>query len=199
MKTGTLGLIATLVLAPVLATGAPAEAADTYTLDPVHSEISFQIRHFVTKVRGHFRDYSVTLVKDDANPANSSVELRIDAASIDTNHERRDADLRSENFFWVEEHPEITFRSTAIEQVSDREYRVTGPLTIRGITKVISLPVTLDGEMPDGSGGLRVGFSTSTRLDRKEFGIVWNRALDSGGFMLGDEVDVTVTLAMRRQ
>lgn len=192
-----LALAALLVL--VLVPAAPAAAAVTYTVDKSHSEVSFRIRHFVSKLRGQFRDFSATIVKDDENPAASSVEFTIQATSIDTDHERRDADLRSSNFFDVEKFPTLTFKSTAIAKTGDDRYDVTGELTMHGVTKVMTLPVSFGGEMADGRGGFRSAFETSTTLDRKEFGLTWNRALDQGGVMLGDEVEVVVNLAAIRE
>jgi polyisoprenoid-binding protein YceI len=192
-------LAAALAVALALAPPAPAAAAVTYTVDDNHSEVSFRIRHFVSKVRGQFRDFSATIVKDDADPMASSVEFTIQAASIDTDHETRDADLRSPNFFDVEKFPAITFKSTAIAKSGDDLYDVTGELTMHGVTKTLTLPVSFGGEMADGRGGFRAAFETATTLDRKEFGLTWNRALDQGGLMLGDEIEVVVSLAAIRK
>lgn len=192
MKTRTLAatLLALAFAAPALATGAPA----AYSLDAVHSSVAFKVRHFVSKVPGQFDQFAGTIVRDEQNPANSSVEFTIQAASIDTGNEKRDEHLRSGDFFDVANHPTITFRSTKVEKVSDRLYRVTGPLTLRGVSKVITLDVEFAGEMKDPWGGTRAGFSTSTTLDRKEFNILWNKALDQGGWMLSDEVEIEIEL-----
>lgn len=192
-------VLAVLAVLFVLAPAAPAAAAVTYTIDKSHSEVSFRIRHFMSKVRGHFRDFSATIVKDDETPSASSVEFVIQAASIDTDHERRDADLRSANFFDVEKLPTITFKSTAVEKVDDTRFNVTGEFTLHGVTKVLTLPVEFSGEMADGRGGYRAAFATATTLDRKEYGIAWNRTLDQGGLMLGDEVEVEINLAAIRK
>jgi polyisoprenoid-binding protein YceI len=173
---------------------APARAASTFAVDPGHSDVSFQIRHLMSKVRGVFRDVAGTIVRDDQDPSNSSVELTIQAASIDTRNESRDEDLRGPNFFDVEKFPVITFKSTRVERVSDSEYRVTGRLEMHGVDKEVTLPVTFDGEMEG-----RVGYSLATKLDRKEFGISWNRALDNGGYLLSDEVDVAITIEAKRK
>lgn len=178
---------------------APAGAATTYTVDPSHSEVSFQIRHLVSKVRGSFRDFDATIVRDEQNSAASSVTFRIRAASIDTGHERRDKHLRSADFFDVEKHPEIVFQSTAVEKVSDTTYDVTGDLTIHGVTKSVTLPVTFGGEMPAPGGGVAAGFSTAAMIDRLDYGITWNRTLDNGGLLLGDGVAVIIDLSARRQ
>jgi polyisoprenoid-binding protein YceI len=178
------------------ALAAPTLAATTYTIDPNHSTVEFKVRHFLSRVPGEFNDFSATIVRDDQNPANSSVEFAIQAASIDTGVEKRDNHLRSADFFDVANHPTITFKSSKVEKVSDSQYKVTGQLTLRGVTKVITLAVDYAGEMPDGSGGVRAGFSTETNLDRKEFNISWNKALDHGGYMLADEVEIEITLSV---
>lgn len=173
---------------------APASAATTFVVDANHSDVSFQIRHLMSKVRGLFREFSGTIVRDEADPSKSSVEFRIVAASVDTRNESRDNDLRSEEFFDVAKYPEITFKSTAVEKVSENEYRVTGEFTMHGVTKVLTLPVAFTGEMKDARGTTRAGFAVETRIDRKEYGINWNRALDNGGYLLSDEVDIEITI-----
>jgi polyisoprenoid-binding protein YceI len=187
--------LALLALVSVL----PAAAATTYSVDVAHSDVGFTIRHFVSQVRGRFDQFSGTIVRDEADPGKSTVEFRIQATSINTNQPDRDKDLRSPNFFDVATHPEIVFKSRSVEAVTADEYRVTGDLTMRGITKVVTLPVRFEGEMKDAWGGVRAGFSTAITLDRKEFGINWNKVLDSGGVMLGDEVGVSISLETKRQ
>jgi len=185
--------VAALVAALALAAASTAEAA-TYRIDPGHSAVTFQIRHFVSQVHGRFDRFSGTVVKDDENPAASSVEFSLDAASIDTNQERRDADLRGPDFFDVGRYPEIRFVSKRVEPLDDGRYRVTGDLTIRDVTREVELPVEFAGEMDDGRGGARAGFFLTTELNRKDYGIVWNRVLDTGGTMVGDEVRVVISL-----
>ena len=177
----------------------PASAASTYAIDPAHSEVSFQIRHLVTKVRGTFGKFDGTIVKDDASPAASSVEFSVQVESIDTGVADRDKHLRSPDFFDAATHPAISFKSTQVEKVSDGEYKVTGPLAIHGITKVVTLPVTYDGEVKDPWGNVKGGFSTSIRLNRKDFGLTWNKALDNGSLLLGEDVDVTINLEVQKQ
>lgn len=190
-------LLAALAL-PLLPAPSPA-AAVTYTADVKHSDVSFKIRHLMSPVRGRFGAFEATVVRDDANPAASSVTFKIDAASIDTGVADRDKHLRSDDFFAVDKHPQITFQSKAVEKVANDKYKVTGDLTMRGVTKVITLDVNLDGEMKDPGGVQRVGFSTSTTLNRKEFGINWNRALDAGGFLLADEVLAEISLELQQK
>lgn len=176
-----------------LAATLPSSAA-TYTIDTSHSEASFQIRHLVSKVRGGFEDFSGTIQLDRANLERSSVEFTIAAASIDTAVPDRDAHLRGADFFDAEKHPEITFRSTRVVADGKDRYRVTGDLTMRGVTRQITLPVEYTGEVRDPWGNTKAGFETETTLNRKDFGMIWNAALDQGGVVLGDEVKVTINL-----
>lgn len=173
-----------------------AEAAETvtYTIDAAHSEASFQVRHLLTKVRGQFAEFDGTIEMNPADPAASSVEFTVKVASIDTDVADRDQHLRSEDFFHVEKYPEITFESTKITKTGDNTYAVTGDLTMRGVTKQITLPVTFLGELVDPWGNTKAGFETAITLNRKDFGISWNKALDQGGFILGDEVEVSIDL-----
>jgi polyisoprenoid-binding protein YceI len=172
----------------------PSFAADTYAVDTGHSEVSFQVRHLVTNVRGRFNDFNGTINLDPANLEKSSVEFRVKAASIDTAHEDRDKHLRAEDFFHVEKYPEITFKSTSIKKTGKDSYAVTGDFTMRGVTRRITLPVTYLGTARDPWGNDKAGFETATTLDRKEYGIVWNAAVDNGGVILGDEVKIAVNL-----
>jgi len=171
-----------------------AGAADTYTFDKAHSDVGFQIRHLVSKVRGRFTDYDGTIVVDKAKPEASSVELKIKATSIDTGNENRDKDLRSANFFEVDKYPEITFSSTKITAKGGDHYDVTGNLTMHGTTKEVTLPVTFLGFVSAGRMGDRAGFETSITLNRKDYGIVWNRPLDVGGTILGDDVLISINV-----
>jgi polyisoprenoid-binding protein YceI len=178
----------------------PAFAQDAWVCDKTHSEVSFQIRHFVAKVRGNFRDFSCSVTTNSAKPEASSVEFTIKAASIDTDNERRDTHLKSADFFDVEKFPEISFRSSKVKPAGKDKYEVTGNLIMHGVTKEITLPVTFGGIMVtknrEGKEDPKSGFETSTTLNRKDFGIVYNRALDNGGTMLGDDVAVSINLEM---
>src|SRR6185295_3869824 len=167
--------------------------ADTFTIDPSHSEVTFQIRHLVSQVRGRFNEFSGTVQMDPKNLPGSSVEFQIKATSIDTNAPDRDKHLRSADFFDVEKFPEITFKSKSIKPTGKDTYNVTGTLTMHGVSKEVTLPVTYLGQVSM-RGTARAGFETATTLDRKEYGIVWNRALDSGGALLGDNVKVEINL-----
>ena len=189
----TLGLLA-LVFAVTLA-AAPASAATTWEVDRAHSEVAFQIRHFLTKVGGNFNDFGGTVVMDEENMANSSVEFWINAESINTRNENRDNHLRSEDFFHVEQYPQITFTSDKIEKTGDNTYDVTGTFTMHGVSKTITLPVEFLGTMKTGRGA-KAGFATETTIPRKEYGITWNQALDAGGAVLGEDVSVEINLEM---
>lgn len=174
---------------------APAVAApDTYTVDKQHTEAGFQVRHILTKVHGTFRDVNGTIAWDKANPERSMVEFRLQTASIDTGVEQRDAHLRSQDFFWAEKYPEIAFVSTKIVQKAKDQFDVTGNLTIRGVTKPITLPVTYLGEAKDPMGNTKAGFETGITISRQDFGLVWNKALETGGVLVGDEVQISVNL-----
>jgi polyisoprenoid-binding protein YceI len=188
---------AVLALSTLIAT-ASAQAATTFEIDRNHSDVTFQVRHMVSQVRGTFGDFAGKVVKDDANPAASSVEFTIQAKSIDTAVENRDNHLRSEDFFDVAKFPTITFKSTKVEKISDSEYKVTGDFTMHGVTKSIVLPVSFDGTIQEAPGKLRAGFSTSTTINRKDYGIIWNKNLDGGGLLLSDEVKVSISIAAKQ-
>ncbi len=182
-----------LLLVAAAAT-APLFAAETYTVDKSHSDVSFQIRHFASKVRGSFTDAEGTIQADPAKPEVSSVVFTIKTASIDTNNPDRDKHLRSADFFDVEKFPEITFKSSKITPAGKDKYSVTGTMTMHGVSKEVTLPVTFLGFAKDPGGNQRASFETTIKLNRKDFGINWNKALDAGGFMLSDDVDATINL-----
>lgn len=184
-----------LVSVVFLATVPLFAATETFTIDKMHSSAEFKIRHMVSNVTGRFTDFAGTINADRKNPAASSVEFTIQAASIDTSTPDRDKDLRSANFFDVEKFPTITFKSTKITPTKTKDaYDVTGDLTIHGVTKRVTLPVAFLGFVKDPWGNERAGFEVTTTLDRKDYGIVWNKALDQGGFVLGDDVKVSINL-----
>jgi polyisoprenoid-binding protein YceI len=182
------------VLATALAVASPTLAADTYQLDKSHTTVGFQVRHLVTNVGGKFQDFSGTIKVDRVKPENSSVEFTIQAASINTNEPKRDEHLKSPDFFDVANQPTITFKSTSVKPTGKDAYEVTGNLTLRGVTKQITLPVTFLGEGKDPWGNEKMGFELSTTLNRKDYGINWNKALDQGGFLVGDEVKVQISV-----
>jgi len=179
----------------VLLAAASAFAADTYTIDKNHSEAKFEVRHLVSKVGGKFDDLSGSVNIDQAKPESSSVEFTIKTTSINTGNDSRDKHLRSADFFDAEKNPEITFKSTAIKATSKKNvYDVTGDFTMHGVTKSITIPVEFMGTMKDPGGNQRAGFGLKTTLNRKDYGINWNRTLDEGGVLLGEDVEVTVNL-----
>ena len=190
-------VIAALALSALAAL--PVHAAEVYTIDAGHSDVSFQVRHLVTQVRGKFSDYQGTIQLDPAKLENSKVEFQIKAASIDTALPDRDKHLRSEDFFFVEKYPEITFKSQQIKATGKDTYDVTGALTMRGVTKTVTLPVTFLGKVRDPWGNDKAGFATETTINRKDYGIVWNAALDNGGVVLGDEVRIAINLETQLQ
>ena len=169
----------------------------TYRIDVGHSELTFRIRHLMSRANGTFREWAGTITADPANWSTGSVDVTIQAASIDTRHERRDTDLRSENFFDVANHPTITFKSTKVE-VAGSQITVTGDLTMKGITRPIVLTGEFLGRMGAGTQRERVGFSATGKLNRTDYGIVWNRAVEGGGVLLGDEVEITLAIEATR-
>ena len=165
----------------------------TWNLDPAHSGLQFAVKHMViSTVRGNFRDFEVDAEIDETNLANSRATVRIDAASVTTGNADRDAHLRSADFFDVEAHPAIEFVSRGIELRGGGDYRITGDLTIRGVTRTVVLDGEMQGPVKDPWGGLRFGLSATGKLNRKEFGLSWNAALEAGGFVVGDEVKLTI-------
>ena len=181
------------LLALLLLPAAASADAVTWTVDPVHSDVAFKVRHFLTPVRGEFNDFDGVVVYDPENPAVSRVEVTVQAASIDTDNERRDGHLRSDDFFAAETHPTLTFKSKKVEQGADG-LAVTGDLTIRGVTKEVTVPVEVLGVMGD-----KAGFATQFVLDRHDYGVSWNNVLDQGGTVLGDEVTIDLNFEMDRK
>src|SRR4051794_34811749 len=174
---------------PMSLTTTPATLTGSYTLDTAHSRIGFVARHaMVTKVRGSFKEFTGSGYFDGENPANSKLEITIQAASIDTGNADRDGHLRGNDFFAMDEYPEITFVSTAVEQTGDDRYRVTGDLTIKGVTKSVSVDFELAGAAVDPFGNHRIGLEGTTTINRKDFGVNWNAALEAGGVLVSEKV-----------
>jgi len=182
-----------LALALAFATAASAAPA-TWTIDPNHSEVGFSIRHFFSKVPGTFGKFSGSVVYDPQKPENSSVKADIDPASIDTKNEKRDNHLRSEDFFDVTKFPALTFVSTKVTAAGENKLKVDGNLTMHGVTKPVTLDVTFLGAGPSRQGEQRSGFEATAKINRKDFGILWNKTLDQGGTMLGDDVDIRLNV-----
>lgn len=165
------------------------ELTGTYTLDPAHTRIGFVARHaMVTKVRGAFNEFEGTATLDGANPADSRAQVTISAASIDTRNAQRDEHLRSNDFLAMADYPQITFVSTGARQVDDGTFELTGDLTIKGVTNSITIPFTFEGAAKDPFGNLRVGFEGAVTINRKDYGITWNAALETGGVLVSDKV-----------
>ena len=169
--------------------------ATTWDFDLSHSSVNFHVRHLmVSKVHGRFQTWGGSLVLDDQDITRSRVDVTIDAASVDTKEEKRDAHLRSADFFDAEKFPQLTFKSTAVKKISDEEIEVTGDLTIRGETKPIVLKVETNGQVKDPWGGTRTGFSAKGSISRKEFGLHWNALLETGGVVVGDKIEITLEI-----
>ena len=173
---------------------ATATAVRTYTIDKSHSEAYFQVRHLITKVRGHFSDFAGTIDFDQEKPERSSVLFSIQTASIDTDQVDRDNHLRNDDFFAVEKYPTLTFKSTAITPKSGDDYNVEGDLTIRDVTKRIVVPVTHLGTAKDPWGNEKLAFEAEITINRKDFGLTYNAVLETGGFLVGDEVKVSLQI-----
>ena len=170
-------------------------AVETWQIDPVHSYLHFNIRHFVvSKVHGRFTKWGGNIQLDGQQPANSEVDIEIDANSIDTGDPRRDGHLKTADFFDTEKYPQITFQSTKIEPAGTDRYQVTGDLTIKGVSKPVILEVEHGGEVKDPWGNQRGGFSIKGSFDRRDFGLAFNQTLEGGGPALGDKIELVADL-----
>jgi polyisoprenoid-binding protein YceI len=180
---------------------APAFASvDTYTIDSDHTSIGFRVSHLVfSKVPGFFRKFEGTLQLDPADLTKGSVSFTIDASSIDTNEPDRDRHLRSDAFFDVDKFPKITFKSTQVRVTAGDRIQVDGNLTIRGITKPVTLDTEVLGVGPDGYGGQRAGFEARTRINRQDYGVSFNDVVDGGGVLAGNEVEILLNVEAKRQ
>jgi polyisoprenoid-binding protein YceI len=178
--------------------GAGVAAPATWRIDATHSELTFRIRHLVSRVNGTFGKWGGTLAADPENLAGGSVDISIETASIDTNHERRDTHLRSADFFDAEQHPAITFKSTGIA-TTGQQIRITGDLTIRGVTRPVVLEGTYLGTTRDAQGKQRIGFEAQTTVNRHDFQVSWNRTVEAGTMLLGDEVTIQMVVAAVEQ
>lgn len=162
-----------------------------YTLDPEHTRIGFVTRHaMVTKVRGGFNEFDGRIHIDGEDPSKSTAEITIKAGSIDTRNEQRDGHLRTNDFLDAEKYTEITFAATQIEQVSENSFRVTGDLSIKDVTRPITIDFDYEGTATDPFGNVRVGFEGSTRINRKDFNVTWNAPLETGGVLVSDDVQL---------
>ena len=168
----------------------------TWKIDPAHSRAEFKVKHMmISNVKGSFSGLTGTLIEDTADPIRSQVEATIDISSISTGDEQRDAHLKSADFLHHEQHPVMTFKSTKIEKKGDEEYAVTGDLTVRGVTKSVTFAV--EGPSAPGKdpwGNTRIGLSATTKINRKDFGLTWNAALETGGILVGEDVQIALDI-----
>ena len=183
-----------LFVAALALAASPTLAGDIYAVDKGHSEATFTIKHLVSKVSGRFNDFGGNITLDPAKPEASSVEFTIKTASINTDNADRDKHLKTPDFFDVEKNPEITFKSSKVILAGKDKYNVDGTLTLRGVSKQVTLPVEFQGFVKDPWGNEKAGFAVETTLNRKDYGMVWNKTLDQGGDLLGDDVKVVINL-----
>ncbi len=182
-----------LALTLLFAAASARAEKETFVLDKAHTQFGFKVRHFVSKVGGRFAKFEGTITLDRNKPEESSVELKIDATSIDTGNPTRDKHLNSADFFDTAKYPEITFKSTKIAAKGKDTWDVTGDLTMRGVTKPVTLTVVSNGFANDGRGGQKAGFDVTGKLNRKDFGVSWNAVVDQTT-MLSDDVDLEITV-----
>jgi polyisoprenoid-binding protein YceI len=172
----------------------------TWNIDTAHSAIHFSVRHMVvSKTRGRFTKFGGQLEFDPDNPEAAKVQVTIEPASVDTADSQRDGHLRSADFFDVEKFPTASFKSTRVEDLGGDKYRISGDLTIRGVTKPLSFDATFEGSGKDPWGGERAGFSGGTTIDRRQFGLEWNKALETGGVLVGEKVELSLEVEAVKQ
>lgn len=169
----------------------------SYNLDLAHSHVQFTVRHMmISKVRGTFENFDGTFLMDEQNPANSVINVRIEADSINTREEKRDAHLRSADFFDAEKYPYLTFQSTRVEMLDETSAKLYGDLTIRDVTKPVVLNVEYNGSAKSPWGSTSFGFNASTTINRKDWNLGWNVALETGGMLVGDEIKIDIELEL---
>lgn len=172
----------------------------SWTIDPSHSEIQLSVRHMmISKVRGRFESFSGTVDFNEENPAASAVDVTIDAGTINTKDAQRDGHLKSADFLNVEEFPALSFKSKRVEVVGANKGRIYGDLTIRGVSREVVLDAEYSGQAKSPWGTVSAGFSATTSFDRKDWGLGWNQALETGGILVGDKVDVNIELELVKQ
>ena len=169
----------------------------TWSIDPAHSHVEFAVKHMmIATVKGRFGVVHGTVTTDDADPAKGVAQIEIDVDSIDTREPQRDAHLRSADFFDAEKFPKLTFRSSRITDISGDRFKLSGDLTIHGVTREVTLDVTSEGRGRDPWGGDRAGFSATTKIKRSDFGLTWNQALETGGLLVSDDVKITLDVEL---
>ncbi|WP_322821534.1 YceI family protein [Chloroflexus sp.] len=172
----------------------------TWVIDASHSTITFSVRHMmISKVRGRFTRFDGTVDFDEQNPTNSKVQVTIDASSIDTRDERRDGHLMSPDFLDVANYPTLTFVSKRVEMIDENHGRLIGDLTIRGVTREVTLDVEYNGQSKSPWGTISAGFSATTKINRKDWGLTWNVALETGGVLVGEEVTIEIEIEIVKQ
>jgi polyisoprenoid-binding protein YceI len=177
----------------------PAPATTTWQIDTAHTEVEFSVRHLmISNVKGRFGQVTGSVHYDPAAPQDFALEVSIPIASIDTREAKRDAHLRSADFFDAEHHPAMTFRGRRVEGAVSDAFRLSGDLTIRGTTRDVVLDVALEGQGDDPWGNERMGFSATTTIDRRDFGLTWNAALETGGVMVGEQVKISINTELMR-
>jgi polyisoprenoid-binding protein YceI len=180
-------------------TATPAEVT-TWAIDRAHTHVEFAVRHMmITTVKGRFTDVTGTVRMHDDDLTKSEADIRIKVDSIDTREAQRDAHLKSPDFFDAESYPEITFRSARVADVDGNEFKLTGELTIHGVTRDVTLHATSEGRGRDPWGGERAGFTATTKIKRSDFGLKWNQALETGGVLVGDDVKITLDVELLKQ
>jgi polyisoprenoid-binding protein YceI len=179
------------------ATTTTAGTTTTWAIDPAHTHVAFAVKHLmISTVRGRFAAVSGTVVTDEADPARGTAEIEIDAASIDTRESQRDAHLKSADFFDVENFPKLIFKSKRITDVKGNAFKLIGDLTIHGVTREVALDVTSDGRGKDPWGGERSAFTATTAIKRSDYGLTWNQALEAGGFLVGDDIKISLDVEL---
>jgi polyisoprenoid-binding protein YceI len=185
---------------PAAGTAGQSGQKTIWKIDPAHSHVGFAIKHLmIATVRGSFTQVQGTVAVDETDPTTASIEVTIPTASITTGDEKRDAHLRSADFFDAERFPNMTFRSKRIEAASGDSFRIVGDLTIRGVTKEVALDVELLGRAKDPWGQEKAGFEATTKFKRSEYGLTWNAALETGGVLVGDDVKVSIEAELTKQ
>ena len=171
-----------------------------WQIDPAHSEVTFSVKHMmISTVRGKFSRFSGTVEADEQNPAGAQIAVQIEAASLDTGNEQRDGHLRSPDFFDAERFPTLSFKSTRIEQRGDDRFAMHGDLTIRDVTKPVVLDVEYAGQAKSPWGVVSAGFSAQTKINRKDWGLNWNVALETGGWLVSDEIRISIEVELMQQ
>ena len=175
-------------------------ALTTWTIDPAHSHVEFAVKHLmISTVKGRFGIVQGTIRTNDADAAQAQVDVEIDADSIDTRQEQRDAHLKSADFFDVAKFPKLTFKSTRLHDADGDAFKLTGDLTIHGVTRAVTLDVVSEGRGKDPWGGERSGFSATGKIKRSEFGLTWNQVLEAGGFAVGDDIKISLDVELIKQ